>query len=535
MFLLLSFQVTAQYEFTRFDLSTTGNSSPNSFYEWNGKMYFSANDGINGVELWVSDGTASGTFMIKDIYAGNGGSYPSKFKSLNNKLIFNAGHPVYGIELWVTDGTASGTQMLKDVSLESLNSIVYGEMIELNNKLYFGMYTDSYGQELWSTDGTTAGTTLIKDIFTGTESGFYSYEMKEYNGKLYFLGIDNLTVGEELWVSDGTTNGTYMLKEIQPGPIGSNCNHFEIWNNELYFIASSLDYTKEIWRTDGTELGTTLFIASEQSIEGFYTIENYIYFDHFAATSGLEVWRSTINPADKELFADLNPGLSSSNPIVLGHLGNDLYISAIDNEYFGSELYSVNMLSLVSFKLTDIQTFDQPSFITNFIIYNNTVFFRGSHFLNFMDQEKQLYRSDDTQIGTYSIAPVIAPISSPLNNTNEIFLFDDALFFSAHYDINGEQLWRLDDLSLSIFEESTDETSSLIYPNPTTGATFIQSSYSILSCEVYNLEGREISCGLSEFGSATYRLNSEDLHSGIYFVHILTEKGLEIHRLNKQD
>ena len=34
-------------------------------------LYFRADDGINGSELWKSDGTASGTVMVKDIDSGS--------------------------------------------------------------------------------------------------------------------------------------------------------------------------------------------------------------------------------------------------------------------------------------------------------------------------------------------------------------------------------------------------------------------------------------------------------------------------------
>ena len=35
-----------------------------------GTLFFTANDGVNGTELWKSDGTAAGTVMVKDINAG---------------------------------------------------------------------------------------------------------------------------------------------------------------------------------------------------------------------------------------------------------------------------------------------------------------------------------------------------------------------------------------------------------------------------------------------------------------------------------
>ena len=36
--------------------------------------FFAANDGVNGYELWKSDGTAAGTMLVKDILPGTGNS-----------------------------------------------------------------------------------------------------------------------------------------------------------------------------------------------------------------------------------------------------------------------------------------------------------------------------------------------------------------------------------------------------------------------------------------------------------------------------
>ncbi len=45
---------------TRSDLTNVG-----------GTLYFSANDGASGVELWKSDGTVDGTVLVKDIWFGS--------------------------------------------------------------------------------------------------------------------------------------------------------------------------------------------------------------------------------------------------------------------------------------------------------------------------------------------------------------------------------------------------------------------------------------------------------------------------------
>ncbi len=135
-----------------------------------GTLYFVANDGSNGFELWKSDGTASGTVLVKDIHPSSN-SNPVNLTNVNGILYFKANDGSNGCELWKSDGTTAGTVLVKDIhptgtsdpkDLTSVAGILY----------YFGADNGTTGSELWKSDGTPAGTILVKDINSGQAKSF---------------------------------------------------------------------------------------------------------------------------------------------------------------------------------------------------------------------------------------------------------------------------------------------------------------------------------------------------------------------------
>src|SRR5262249_22218415 len=170
-------------------------SFPSQLSNLNGTVLFRADDGVHGPELWKSDGTADGTVLVKDIYPGSSFSLTLD-RGLgpmiaNRSLFFTADDGVHWVQLWKSDGTTAGTFMVKDIVPDVTSTYRRIDLMgEANGTMFFAADDGVHGVELWKSDGTEAGTVLVKDIYPG---GFLSprfqspTSLMDVNGTLFLV------------------------------------------------------------------------------------------------------------------------------------------------------------------------------------------------------------------------------------------------------------------------------------------------------------------------------------------------------------
>jgi ELWxxDGT repeat protein len=233
--------------------SGSGDSDPDAApVVMNDIVYFVADNGINGDELWKSDGTTAGTVMVKDIYPGLQASFPQLLTVMNGFVYFRANNGAHGVELWRSDGTAAGTTMVKDIYPGIKTSSDPTSLTVLGNTLYFAATNGetANGKELWKTDGTGAGTVMVRDIYPGIHNSNPTNLHISYD-KLYFMANDGFK-GPELWTSDGTSAGTTLVKDFETGSIGSSPSIFIEANGKIFVVATTTASGKELWVSKGT-------------------------------------------------------------------------------------------------------------------------------------------------------------------------------------------------------------------------------------------------------------------------------------------
>jgi ELWxxDGT repeat protein len=205
-------------------------------------MYLNVDDGTTGMELWRTNGTASGTYRIKDLRTGDAGIIDlSGMAVLNNKLYFSAVDNTGHWNLFSTTGTSAGTLKIADMGDREVKRMLkdqYASGLYLFTRIGTGAY------ELWYTNGTSAQLLTDLDSYSFGSPGDYEF----INGRLFFTTNEYYDFEEEkdnLWVTDGSSCGTMKIN-VGPKVLTS----FQLLGTKLILGGRSAMVGTELWSWD---------------------------------------------------------------------------------------------------------------------------------------------------------------------------------------------------------------------------------------------------------------------------------------------
>ncbi len=308
---------------------------------------------VPGQQLWRSDGTAAGTFRLKDVYPAwsNGCHYPCIGPPINPPdHLFSSGSYVYFLafedvdvpQLWRSDGTASGTVALSDFD------DFPGQLTDLDGMLIFVGFTGDSGWEPWRSDGTPEGTTLLADLAPAAASS--NPRLLTRAGKRVFFLLADVDGHDELWSTDGTASGTLPVDDLRLDGAGGRARFLTAAGKRLFFTVEHEATGEELWISDGTAAGTGLVAdllpgRGSSRPSALTAVGNVLLFAAEDGAFGKEVWLSDGTAGGTRRLADVMPGSGASDPSEFTIVGERVFFAAGDAE-LGRELWAVDASAL---------------------------------------------------------------------------------------------------------------------------------------------------------------------------------------------
>jgi ELWxxDGT repeat protein len=351
---------------------------PNAFQIFDDRLFFHFDDSNGYNEFWVTDGTTLGTKLL-NLNKGFGVLPAQDFKKYKDKIIFRVGKSINILEkdtfftignirgddclgaenhvfifkdtiyfhtenseLWLSDGTKNGTKKIVTTQYPC-------RFLQANNKLFFAAKNFSPAR-LWTTDGSFNGTKQVAKL-SDYEISEQSSHMITYKDKIYFNGF-NQKSKYQIFFYDPFIDSVKILKNSFPNDIQPV--RFFIVKDKLYFIGNNPNYSSDpinqpilaLWKTDGSEQGTTL--VKDKILTNYYNeisylanIDSLLFFsspaNSYWFTDGTQTKTKTIKPDG------LGTYYSPSDKIFITYKDNLIFRSNFTNTDANDELWILRL------------------------------------------------------------------------------------------------------------------------------------------------------------------------------------------------
>ena len=339
---------------------------PEGITVYGGALYFSADDGSSGRELWKYDPLSGTAGLVDDINAGLISSNPQGFTVFSSELYFQADDGDSGRELWKYGGSGDA-QLVADLNSGS-NSSIPKDFAVFANELYFYALA-SVPPVLHRCDesdqcSAAAGVTTS-----------YPSDLVSYGTELYYQGRDG---DRELWAYDGSSERKINIGDDTASLTSGSPTGMAVFDGRLYFSAAGDGSDYELWVyddawTDAQEKPINLSGPSNPA--GFTVYGGAVYFSADGG-GGVELWRCS-SGGDPEAVEAVNGEVELGLPVAMTVFDGKLYFVADDGVH-GMELWSYDGISspVLVEDIYEGAESSNPAYLT---VYDNALYFAADN------------------------------------------------------------------------------------------------------------------------------------------------------------
>ncbi|HMQ49392.1 MAG TPA: T9SS type A sorting domain-containing protein [Saprospiraceae bacterium] len=411
-------------------------SNPDYFAELNGVLYFKADDGFHGEELFSYDLNSGQAQLLTDINPNENSSGITQVVALNGKIYFDARSNTSTKYLYVYDPLSGVAQRVEDINGAEVREP--GHLIVFDGVLYFSADFSNADIEAGKYDPVSNEIEMLADINPNGDSypGFFN----AVNGKLWFTADDGQSVSQ-LWHYDPGTGVVENVLYNSPNAIYPTINLMYHFDGKLFF-RSYTQATGEEFGIIDIATNTLLTIPeiypgiASSSPAGFTGFLGKLYFSARDLNAGRELRVYDLLTGQVSLVADLYPG-SNANPGDLLPLGNKLYFTASVDEA-ERILFSYNPANNQVAEEGFLDNGGFQNYLSTLIAADGSIFLTGENLA--IARELFRYTPGDTGVEIAADINMTTIGSDPYQFTE----YNGRLYFGA-YEINsGGEIWVYD-------------------------------------------------------------------------------------------
>lgn len=346
--------------------------------------------------------------------------------------------------------TVSGTNFEPNT-----DEVITSRVKPWNGKLFYQGKSSSTQCFLAVTDGTSAGTYLVADLGNaGGINGIFPAKDFVYIATLQseFVSFSPITINwtRQLWKTDGTAAGTVLLKAFDQTTSTSNTGifhsdalasvNYSIDGNIMYFNGFESAFGPELWRSDGTIAGTAkvkeIYPGSQGGNPfGFCKVGNVTCFFARDPVNSYQLWKTDGTDAGTQILTMINPSAQSIAEFVSGLYKGKMYFWANDGTT-GAEVWYTDGTAAGTKLLKDFIP-GNNAFTGSGGSRTDLTFIQDDNYLYFpIERSKYLWRTDGTDAGTIQLAgPMTSQnIAGAFARGNSLYWLDNT---TTLYKTNG--------------------------------------------------------------------------------------------------